>query len=308
MKVNKPKFWDKKISLISVILLPISFFYIFLTFLKKKIVITKKVDLPIICVGNIYIGGTGKTPLSILLSTEFEKIGKRACIIRKFYKGHTDEYNLIRNYTERLIVNKNRINGVKEAKKSNYEIAILDDGFQDTSIKKNLNIICFNSEQLIGNGLVLPSGPLRENLSSIKNADIIVINGSKRKNFENKLLEINKNLEIFYSFYKPINLEKFKNKKLLAIAGIGNPDNFFKLLEKNNLEIEKKIVFPDHYKFSESEILSIVSEAKKNNYHIIMTEKDYCKVSHFKIKNIDCLKVSLIINNVDELISRLNKI
>ena len=116
MKINKPKFWDKKISLISVILLPISFFYIFLKFLKKKIVITKKVDLPIICVGNIYIGGTGKTPLSILLSTEFEKIGKRACIIRKFYKGHSDEYNLIRNYTERLIVNKNRIDGVKEAK------------------------------------------------------------------------------------------------------------------------------------------------------------------------------------------------
>ena len=308
MNINKPKFWDKKISLISIILLPISFFYIFLIFLKKKIVITKNLNLPIICVGNVYVGGTGKTPLSMLLSSELEKAGKRTCIIRKFYKSHSDEYKLIRNYTENLIVNKSRIDGIKEAKKLNYEIAVLDDGFQDTSIKKNLNIICFNSEQLLGNGLVLPSGPLRENLSSIKNADIIVINGSKKKNFEDKLLEINKDLEIFYSFYKPINLEKFRNKRLLAIAGIGNPNNFFKLLEENNLEIEKKMIFPDHYKFSKSEILNIVSEAKKYNYHIVMTEKDYHKISHYKIKSIYCLKVSLMIKDLDKLINKLNKI
>ena len=78
-----------------------------------------------------------------------------------------------------------------------------------------------------------------ERLSSLKKADIVIINGEKDKIFEDKILKINNNLKIFYSFYKPINIDEFKNKRLLAIAGIGNPENFFDLLKKNNLNIEK---------------------------------------------------------------------
>ena len=308
MEINKPKFWDNKIGLKSIILLPISLIYNFLILLKKKITITKKIDLPIICVGNIYIGGTGKTPTSLLLSNELEKLGRSPAIIRKLYKNHSDEYNLIRNYTEKLIIKKTRVEGVLEAKRLNYDLAILDDGFQDYSIKKDLSIICFNSQQLIGNGLVLPSGPLRENLSSLKKANIIIINGSKNKNFEEKLLNINKNLKIFYSFYKPLNLEQFKDKNLLAIAGIGNPNNFFKLIEENNLKIGKKIIYPDHYSFSRSEIQSFVNKAEENNYQIIMTEKDYYKISHLGFREINYLRVELIIDNIDKLADELNKV
>ena len=82
-------------------------------------------------------------------------------------------------------------------------MVILDDGFQDRKIKKNLNIICFNQKQLIGNGFILPSGPLREGLKSLNKANIILINGKKDKNFEDKVLSINKDLEIFYSNYRP---------------------------------------------------------------------------------------------------------
>lgn len=308
MKINKPKFWDKRIGIISIILLPITIFYNFLFFLKKKITIIKKIDIPVICVGNIYIGGTGKTPTSILLSNELKKLGKNSAIIRKYYKNHSDEYNLIKKYTEKLIVKKTRAEGLQEAKNFNYDFAILDDGFQDYSIKKNLNIICFNSEQMIGNGLVLPSGPLRENLSALKGADIIIINGSKEKDFEKKIFSINKNLDIYYSFYKPLNLEKFKNKKLLAIASIGNPNNFFKLIEENNLEIKKKLIYPDHYPFSVSEIQNIIEEAKKYNYQIIMTEKDYYKISHLGFKELDYLKVKLIIENIDMLITKIRNL
>ncbi len=308
MEINKPKFWDNKIGLISIILLPISFIYTFLILLKKKITISKKINLKIICVGNIYIGGTGKTPTSILLFNELAKIGKKPAIIRKLYKNHSDEYKLIKNYTEKLIVKKNRIEGLLEAEKLKCDTAILDDGFQDYTIKKDLNIICFNSEQLIGNGMVLPSGPLRENLSSLKNANIIIINGSKNKSFEKKLLNINKNLKIFYSFYKPLNLDQFKNKKLLALAGIGNPKNFFKIIEENNLKIDKKLIFPDHHTFSETEIQNLIVETEKNNYQIVMTEKDYFKISHLKLKKIGCLKVSLVIDKIEMLIDELKKI
>ena len=91
--------------------------------------------------------------------------------------------------------------------------------------------------------MVFPSGPLRENLSSLKDAHIIIINGNRDLSFENKILDINNNLEIFYSSYEPTNLDQFKNSKLIALAGIGNPENFFQLLEKNNLKSEKKLYF-----------------------------------------------------------------
>ena len=122
------------------------------------------------------------------------------------------------------------------------------------------------------------------------------------------MLKINKNIEIFRSKYKPINIDEFQNKKLLAIAGIGNPYNFFQLLEENNLKIEKKIIFPDHYTFSKKEIKNIINTAKKNNYKIIMTEKDYYKVKDFRLDNLNFLKVSLEIENLDKLISKIKNI
>ena len=169
IKINKPKFWDRKIGLISILFFPLSLIVIFFTFLKKKITKTRGFKIPVICVGNIYLGGTGKTPTSILLANELSKLGKKPLILRKYYKNHNDEYSLIKNYFKNLIISKNRIEGLKEAEKSNFDIVILDDGLQDYKIKKNLSIVCFNNNQLIGNGMVLPSGPLRKNLSILKN-------------------------------------------------------------------------------------------------------------------------------------------
>tara|TARA_X000000950_G_scaffold65612_1_gene80699 strand:- start:697 stop:1632 length:936 start_codon:yes stop_codon:yes gene_type:complete len=308
IKINKPKFWDRKIGLISILFFPLTLIVIFFTFLKKKITKTRGFKIPVICVGNIYLGGTGKTPTSILLANELSKLGKKPLILRKYYKNHNDEYSLIKNYFKNLIISKNRIEGLKEAEKSNFDIVILDDGLQDYKIKKNLSIVCFNNNQLIGNGMVLPSGPLRENLSILKNVEIVIINGSKNINFENKILNINKKLEIFYSFYKPINLDQFKNKKLLALAAIGNPENFFQLVEKNNLKIFKKKIFPDHYQFSKAEMQNILREAEMENYQVIMTEKDYYKINHYKLKKINYLKVSLEIYNKEKLFKKINSL
>ena len=308
IKINKPKFWDRKIGLISILFFPLTLIVIFFTFLKKKITKTRGFKIPVICVGNIYLGGTGKTPTSILLAKELSKLGKKPLILRKYYKNHNDEYRLIKNYFKNLIISKNRIEGLKEAEKSNFDMVILDDGLQDYKIKKNLSIVCFNNNQLIGNGMVLPSGPLRENLSILKNVEIVIINGSKNINFENKILNINKKLEIFYSFYKPINLNQFKNKKLLALAAIGNPENFFQLVEKNDLKIFKKKIFPDHYQFSKAEMQNILREAEMENYQVIMTEKDYYKINHYKLKKINYLRVSLEIYNKEKLFKKINSL
>tara|TARA_X000000950_G_C13912466_1_gene659536 strand:+ start:3910 stop:4848 length:939 start_codon:yes stop_codon:yes gene_type:complete len=306
--INKPKFWDKKISLISIILLPLATLFFFLLFLKKKLYNAKKFNIPIICVGNIYVGGTGKTPTSILLAKELTKLKKKPVILRKYYKNHIDEYRLIKSKFKNLILGKNRTLALNKLNKSSFDIAILDDGLQDYKIKKDVNIVCFNANQLIGNGLVLPSGPLRENLSTLKNVDIVVINGKKVKSFEKKILKINKNLNIFYSSYEPVNLEQFRNKRLLAVAGIGNPENFFKLIENNNLKIDKKLVYPDHHKFSKKEVQSIIKEAKRKDCQIIMTEKDYFKIKDYKEDSIKYLKVSLKIVSLKKLLNKIKQI
>ena len=305
IRFSKPKFWDKEIGFISILLFPLSLAFIFLTFLRKNFTRTQKFKIPVICIGNIYVGGTGKTPLSVCLGTELDKLRKKTIILRKYYKNHNDEYNLIKNNFKNLILTKNRSASLRELEKSDFDIAILDDGLQDYRIKKDLSIACFNYNQLIGNGLVIPSGPLRESLSALKSADIIVINGGKNKEFEEKIFNINQKLKIFYSKYKPIDIEKFKNKNLLAIAGIGNPENFFQLIEENNLTIEKKLIFPDHYRFAKNEIEIIVDKAKKENLQIVMTEKDYFKINNFNINSIEYLKVSLEIENFQELLGKI---
>ena len=293
MKLYKPKFWNKNKNFFIILLFPLSLIYTCIVKLRKILISKKKFKIPIICVGNIYIGGTGKTPTSIYLAKQFLKDGLNPVIIRKYYSNHHDEYELIKNHFKNFIFNKKRSSALVEAENSMYDVAILDDGFQDYKIKKDLNIICFNSNQLIGNGYVIPSGPLRESLGALKDAHLILINGEKNSEFEEKILKINKNLKIFYSYFKPVNIDEFRNYKLLAIAGIGNPENFFQILENNNLKIFDRIVFPDHYVFSEKEIENIVNKAKKNNLKLIMTEKDFHKIKRFKYDNLSFLKISL---------------
>jgi len=302
MKMLKPGFWDKNFSFISILLYPFSLIYLVLLIIKKILVSSKKFKIPVICVGNIYVGGTGKTPLAIFLSNNLDN-NKKPVIIKKNYKNHYDEYELIKSKTD-LIVGKNRAAAIIEAIDNKFNVAILDDGFQDSSIYKDLNIICFNSQQLIGNGMIFPSGPLREPFNSLKSADIVIINGHKNSNFERKIRTISNTVEIFYSKYLPVNIDQFKDKKLLAFAGIGNPENFFDLLKSENLNIEKTLKFPDHHEFDTKDLKKIVSIADKNKLEIITTEKDFQRLKSFKIEHINYLELKLEIFEKDNFIKK----
>ena len=297
MKIFKPKFWEKKNNLISFFLLPLSFFLQLLLELKKNLSKKKNFSIPIFCVGNIYIGGTGKTPLSIEIVKILEKMNKKVAIVKKSYSEHADEFELIKSKQITLFKNSSRHNAINEALKNKFDCIVLDDGFQDFSINKNLNIICFNEKQLVGNGMTLPSGPLREPLASLKRCQIIIINGNKNLKFENTIKSISKNISIYYSKYLPINVEKFEGQSLLAFAGIGNPSNFFDLLEKNNLKLEKKISFPDHYEYSLGELNELIDFSLKNNLKLITTEKDFFRIKHFKLDEIKYLELKLEILN-----------
>jgi len=308
MNFSKPSFWDQnRISFFSILLFPISLLVKFVGFINKIITKKYKYSIPIICVGNIYLGGTGKTPVSIEIFHILKKLNMRPVFIRKKYAAFQDEFDL-QHQVGPVYEGKKRMDALKSAIQNKANIAILDDGFQDFSIKKNLSIICFNDKQRAGNGFIIPAGPLRESLSALKRADCIVINGKRNSDFESKIFKEKKEIKIFYAKYKPKNIENFKNRKVIAFAGIGNPENFFDLLEDNQISILKKMKYPDHYKYSKKDLEKLIEEANTNNCILITTEKDYFRIEEKYKKNISVLKIALEIENQNQLIEEIKKI
>jgi len=308
MKFFKPKFWDNsKISFYSIFLLPVSLLIQILNVLKRLMTKSRKYSIPIICVGNIYLGGTGKTPFCSQLFTIIKNLNKKPVFIRKKYESFQDEINLLEQIGP-IYESSKRINALNKAIHNKFEVAILDDGFQDFSIKKDLSIICFNEKQWIGNGLVIPSGPLREGLAALGRANCVVINGKKNIIIEKKILENNKLIKIFYSEYKPQNIDEFKNRKIICFAGIGNPSNFFNLLIENQINILENKSFPDHHNYSKIELNALIKKAKEKNAILLTTEKDYLRIDENYRKNINYLKIKLEIKNENKFVEEIKKI
>lgn len=297
MKLKKPLFWSKNNNLFSFILFPFSLLIQLLFFFKNIFLKTKKISIPVICVGNIYLGGTGKTPLSIEIVRILKKFNMAPVLVKKFYTDQFDEIDLINSKNIEIIKNSSRYIALKEAEERGFKSIVLDDGFQDHSIYKDLSILCFNEKQLIGNGFTIPAGPLREPLSALRRSKIILINGKKNEDFENKIKSINNEINIFYSKYIAQNSHKFLNENILAFAGIGNPENFFDLLKENNINVEKKISFPDHYNYSKKELDKLLKISKENNLKLLTTEKDFFRIKHFNTTDIDYLTIKLEIIN-----------
>ena len=173
---------------------------------------------------------------------------------------------------------KKRVKAINNDLNNKANVVILDDGFQDLSIEKKLSIICFNENRWVGNGFTVPAGPLREGLSSLKRAHCVFINGKKNEKIETEIFKHNKKIKIFYTRYKPLNLLEFENKKIIAFAGIGDPQNFFDLLTNNRLNIIDKIKFPDHYNYSEKDLKNLINKSEINNAILLTTEKDYLRI------------------------------
>ena len=220
-------------------------------------------------------------------------------IMSSTYSNQIDEQNILKSYGN-LICKEHRDNALKIATKQKYDVAILDDGLQDKSLNYNITIVCFNSSDGIGNSFLIPSGPLREDISEIKNYDAVFLNGEKNnKKFKKYLKIINNNINIFEAKYVPINLRSFNlNKKFLFFCGLGNPSEFERTLKKYKFKIKEKIIFPDHYDFSDMDIFSIKKLAKRKKLNIITTEKDYLRLNKKNKKNVKFLKIDLSIKNM----------
>jgi len=312
MKLKKPKFWDyKKPSINSYLLWPISIFIKFINFLKVLLKNKKRYSsIKTICIGNIYLGGTGKTSLSLKINDILKDKNIKSCFIKKFYSDQIDEQQLLEN-NGILFTDKKRSDSLKQAIKEDYKVAIFDDGLQDFSIDYDLNFVCFNNLNWIGNGLTIPSGPLRENFQNIKKYKNVFLNGNDENLDEIKktIFKIDPSINIYEGKYIPKNLDEFSIKdKYLAFSGIGNHKTFISMLKLNQLNIIKEIEFPDHYIYSATDIENIISKSKELNCKIITTEKDYLRLGKNKYNEIKYIKSKLKILNEDKLLKEILKI
>ena len=304
MNLKKPKFWDyKKPNLTAYLLLPIASTISAISSLIKNSN-KKKYKIRTICIGNIYLGGTGKTSLSIKLNKILASKKLKSCFIKKYYKNQIDEQKILEN-NGKLFLSSERINAIQEAESQNYDIAIFDDGLQDKSINYDLKVVCFNNINWIGNGMTIPSGPLRENINNLKNYDHVFLNGNLENidYLKSEVIKFNPKINIHLATYEPINLNEFKkNEKYLIFSGIGNHQTFVSMVKKNGLEVLKDIEYPDHYSYTKKDIDKILIEANELNCKVITTEKDSYRINIFNENRVKVIKTELKIADENKLL------
>lgn len=292
--MNTPSYWYKKKTLLADMLLPLSYLWIILSIFKKTITKKSSFNIPIICVGNVIAGGGGKTPLVIEICKYYKKKKVNIHIIYKAYKmkineqvlnvnnieknkNIDDEAILLSKYAQTWVCKKRKY-GIHAAIKSGAELIVLDDGLQDTSIKKNINILVSNQIQGNGNNRVIPAGPLRETImSATKKSDCIFFYG-KKNNYIKYFTNYSKDFFLGEVCIDLKKILKIRKKKIIAFAGIAHPKNFFNLLVSNNMRLMKSISFPDHYEYNRSDTDKILMLCKENSAIPVTTHKDYVKI------------------------------
>ena len=310
MKLKKPSFWDlTKPNFLSYLLIPFSLPVILRNFLFHFLKRKKSSAIKTICVGNIYLGGTGKTPLTIKISQILKQEGIKVATIKKNYLNQKDEQLLLKQKTS-LIIADSRKDAISQGIKEKYDILVFDDGLQETKIDFDIKLVCFKSKIWIGNGQLVPAGPMREKISSLKRFDAVFLNGSSGnfEKIEKQIKNINLDIKIFKTFYKILNIQTFNlESKYLIFSGIGDPSSFKDILVENKFNVTREIVFPDHYEYSLNDLKKIRNIAKNKKLKIITTEKDFMKIPQEFKKEINFLTIDLIIQNERELIKLLTK-
>ena len=294
------KVWYSKINLFSLILLPLTFFYYLITIIRKvfyKIGVfkTNYFNTPIIIIGNLTVGGTGKTPLCIWLCKYLQNSGIKVGIVSGGYKASSkkpmivnsesdsfiigDEACLIYNETNANVVSGgNRVSATELLeKKFKNDIIIHDDGLQHLALDRFLEILLVDNNKMFGNGLLLPSGPLRESKSKINNVDILVINNSENENVPS--INSSNNSVINSVTSKEMDFKSFKDKTIHLVTGISSINAIIKNLKENNILFNVHD-YPDHHRFTGKEL------SFNDNKPIFITSKDYVKLKKLRNKNI----------------------
>jgi len=319
IKLLYPKFWSHR-GPISTLLTPISWLYRALGFIRKLIAKPIRFNAKVICIGNITVGGNGKTQIVESLA-KYYRNKKSILVITKGYasslktaqlvssddlsKDIGDESKLLSEYVTVIATKKIKylpsyVNKIKP------EIIIFDDGLQNPHFIKDCKILVIDNIRGTGNGQIFPAGPLRiQSEVAIRECDAIIEIGNNIKEYsliQNAVLSNKK--PIFKAKIKLISKLK-KQNEYFAFSAIGNPNRFFDTLREGGANIKYTQIFPNHHQFTQNDIVKLKNIAQKNNYTLITTKKDYVKIHN--TTNIECAIVNVVFENQMEFIKKINE-
>ena len=315
---------DATSGLIKILLLTVSCGYGFLItahdfFYKRGLLRSHNASVQTISVGNITMGGTGKTPFVTMLSERLSKKGKKIGVLIRGYGE--DEWKMLeealRKYGAKVFVGRDRVKSAMEAEKALINIVILDDGFQHRRLKRDIDIVLIDSSNPFGNRHLFPRGVLRENISSLKRADLIVLTksdkgGANLTALKKELKEIIADKKIINAYHNPKGLTDIKTggaeelaflkeKKICLVSAICDASYFRYTAEKCGTQVNLEFVFPDHYAYKQRDLDKIFSECSAKGIDaVITTEKDAAKLKRLNLASLPCriltLNVELEIN------------
>jgi tetraacyldisaccharide 4'-kinase len=294
--MREPAFWHRPPSWTSLLLTPLATLYgVVATWRLAR----KGFDagVPVICVGNYHVGGAGKTPTVLALTRLLRDLGETPVVLSRGYGGRlrgpilvdperhvagdVGDEPLMLAQTVPVVVARDRVNGVALARSQAASVILMDDGFQNPAIAKDASLIVIDGDRGLGNGCVFPAGPLRAPLSpqlARTDALIVVGNGTAAQAVAAVVVALGKPVISAHLKANDVSLASLRGKRVLAFAGIGDPIRFFRTLRASGIDVVRERSFADHHPFSQTEIETLVNEAKRDALRLVTTEKDLARL------------------------------
>ena len=327
MKLKTPKFWyppaGEKLHLAALALTPIGWLYGQAAKFNETLQTPRKVDCPVICIGNLNAGGSGKTPTAIALIKLIHDhtLARAPHILTRGYGGalkgplsvdpkihshhHVGDEALLLSKHATTIKSPRRYQGAQMATQSGADLLIMDDGLQNYGLHKDIKIAVIDGTMGLGNGHPLPAGPLREPLKhGLNKPDFFIIIGDDKTGAHNK---IPPNKPIIHA-HITANTKPFQDKKYIAFCGLGYPQKFYNTLRDANINIINTIDFPDHYPYTNDEMQYLLTTAEKSGARLITTEKDKMRIPPHYQSQIDTLPITLTFDNPADLIAKIKTV
>jgi len=281
------------------------------------------VGVPVVCIGNLTVGGAGKTPVALEVARVFLAVHAHPFFLSRGYGGRLpgpvrvdlaahsavdvgDEPLLLARLAP-TIVARDRVAGAKLAQRSGATVIVMDDGFQNPSLAKDLAILVVDGRRGIGNGRIIPAGPLRAPLAAqITRAQALLIVGSPSATAAVTQVARRHGVAVFNGRLEPDRdtVAALGRRKVLAFAGIGDPDKFFTTLAQAGVMLAEQVGFPDHHRYTAAEAQTLIRRAEADNLLLVTTEKDLVRLSGDQrvaalARTVSALPVRLVIEEAD---------
>ena len=308
--MRAPDFWKKDDRMLSRGLMPLAWCYGLGSRLRRSLARPVKAAVPVLCVGNFVAGGAGKTPVALSLGKRLIGRGRKVHFLSKGYGGRVagpfrvdlDAHNAAEVGDESLLlaavaptwISRDRAAGVGAAA-DGADVIIMDDGFQNPSVEKDISLLVVDGRYGFGNRRVIPAGPLRETIASaVDRANALIVIGPDKAHAMSHPALWKTPLPVLKASVKPgPEADGLADKPVVAFAGIGNPDKFFQTLQEIGCKVKATHAYADHHPYTENEIERLKEEAEKGGAQLVTTEKDAMRLSDEALAGVLVLTISL---------------